>query len=105
MAAFVDLKAVPTIEKSEKESMNPMFLRPVDDLELTVRAANCLKAESIFYIGDLVQRTEAELLKTPNLGKKSLNEIKDVLSARSLSLGMSIKNWPPVSFNRDNEHH
>ena len=68
----------------------------MDDLELTVRSANCLKAESIYYIGDLIQRTEVELLKTPNLGKKSLTEIKDVLASHSLSLGMRLENWPPA---------
>ena len=77
------------------------YLRPVDDLELTVRSANCLKAENIYYIGDLIQRTEVELLKTPNLGKKSLNEIKDVLAARGLSLGMRLENWPPASLKDD----
>jgi DNA-directed RNA polymerase subunit alpha len=77
-------------------------LRPVDDLELTVRSANCLKAESIYYIGDLIQRTEVELLKTPNLGKKSLTEIKDVLASHGLSLGMRLENWPPASL-RENE--
>ena len=71
-------------------------MRPVDDLELTVRSANCLKAENIYYIGDLIQRTEVELLKTPNLGKKSLTEIKDVLASRGLSLGMRLENWPPA---------
>ena len=76
---------------------DPVLMQPVEDLELTVRSANCLKAESIIYIGDLVQRTEVELLKTPNLGKKSLNEIKDVLAQRNLSLGMRVANWPPVS--------
>lgn len=95
LAAFVDLKAMPTIEKSEKESMNPLYVRPVDDLELTVRSANCLKAENIYYIGDLVQKTEADLLKTPNLGKKSLTEIQSVLASHGLSLGMAIDNWPP----------
>ncbi len=95
LAAFVDLKAMPTIEKSEKESMNPLYVRPVDDLELTVRSANCLKAENIYYIGDLVQKTEADLLKTPNLGKKSLTEIQSVLASHGLSLGMGIENWPP----------
>ena len=74
---------------------DPVLMQPVDDLELTVRSANCLKAESIIYIGDLVQRTEVELLKTPNLGKKSLTEIKDVLAQRGLSLGMRVANWPP----------
>jgi len=73
------------------------LLRPVEDLELTVRSANCLKAEDINYIGDLIQRSEMELLKTPNLGKKSLNEIKDVLAAHGLSLGMRLENWPPAS--------
>lgn len=74
---------------------DPVLMQSVDDLDLTVRSANCLKAENIVYIGDLVQRTEVELLKTPNLGKKSLNEIKDVLSQRGLTLGMRVANWPP----------
>ena len=82
--------------KAEKSGVDPVLLRPIDDLELTVRSANCLKAESIYYIGDLVQRTEVELLKTPNLGKKSLTEIKDVLGARGLSLGTKLENWPPA---------
>lgn len=103
LAAFVDLKAMPTIEKSEKESMNPLYLRPVDDLELTVRSANCLKAENIFYIGDLVQKTEADLLKTPNLGKKSLTEIQSVLLTHGLSLGMKIDSWPPA-FLKDTDY-
>lgn len=96
LAAFVDLEAEPVqkVQSSDSE-LNPVLLRPVDDLELTVRAANCLKAENIFYIGDLVQRSENDLLKTPNLGKKSLTEIKSVLSSRGLSLGMDIENWPP----------
>ena len=81
--------------------VNLILLRPVDDLELTVRSANCLKAETIHYIGDLVQRTEVELLKTPNLGKKSLTEIKDVLASRGLSLGMRLENWPPASIAED----
>ena len=75
--------------------IDPILLRPVDDLELTVRSANCLKAENIYLIGDLIQRTEVELLKTPNLGKKSLTEIKDVLALRGLSLGLRLENWPP----------
>ncbi len=83
--------------EEEKPEFDPILLRPVDDLELTVRSANCLKAEAIHYIGDLVQRTEVELLKTPNLGKKSLTEIKDVLASRGLSLGMRLENWPPAS--------
>jgi len=76
--------------------VDPLLLRPIDDLELTVRSANCLKAESIYYIGDLIQKTEVELLKTPNLGKKSLTEIKEVLAQRGLSLGMKLENWPPA---------
>ena len=83
-------------QRAEKApAVDPVLLRPVDDLELTVRSANCLKAENIMLIGDLVQRTEVELLKTPNLGKKSLTEIKDVLAMRGLSLGMKLENWPP----------
>jgi DNA-directed RNA polymerase subunit alpha len=81
--------------QSAEPAVDPVLLRPVDDLELTVRSANCLKAENIFLIGDLIQRTEVELLKTPNLGKKSLTEIKDVLATRGLSLGMRLENWPP----------
>jgi len=83
------------LTETEKPQFDPILLRPVDDLELTVRSANCLKAENIFLIGDLIQRTEVELLKTPNLGKKSLTEIKDVLANRGLSLGMRLENWPP----------
>lgn len=98
LEAFVDLRDVRQPEvKEEKPEFDPILLRPVDDLELTVRSANCLKAEAIHYIGDLVQRTEVELLKTPNLGKKSLTEIKDVLASRGLSLGMRLENWPPAS--------
>ncbi|UVK77280.1 MAG: RNA polymerase subunit alpha [Sodalis sp. Fle] len=98
LEAFVDLRDVCQPEvKEEKPEFDPILLRPVDDLELTVRSANCLKAESIHYIGDLVQRTEVELLKTPNLGKKSLTEIKDILASRGLSLGMRLENWPPAS--------
>ena len=85
----------------EEDEVDPILLRPVDDLELTVRSANCLTAENIYYIGDLVQRTEVELLKTPNLGKKSLTEIKDVLASRGLSLGMRLDNWPPASLRND----
>ncbi len=98
ISIFVDLKSpdARTEEKREPE-MDPLLLRPVDDLELTVRSANCLKAENIFYIGDLIQRTEFELLKTPNLGKKSLTEIKDVLAQHGLSLGMKLENWPPAT--------
>ena len=90
---------VPGVTQGRPQ-MDPLYLRPVDDLELTVRSANCLKAESIYYIGDLVQRTENELLKTPNLGRKSLNEIKEVLAARGLTLGMKLENWPPAGLER-----
>ena len=101
LAAFVDLDSELLREPiKQEEEFDPILLRPVEDLELTVRSANCLKAENIHYIGDLVQRAESDLLKTPNLGKKSLNEIKDILSARGLSLGMHLANWPP-SFLRD----
>jgi len=95
LAAFVDLQSAPLVqEKSLREdAVNPIFQRPVDDLELTVRSANCLKAENIFFIGDLVQRTEGDLLKTPNLGKKSLTEIKNVLAAHGLALGTKIEGW------------
>ncbi|AAO89821.1 DNA-directed RNA polymerase subunit alpha [Coxiella burnetii] len=97
LAAFVDLKQESDRDGGGKEGkVNPLLLRPVEDLELTVRAANCLKAESINYIGDLVQCTENDLLKTPNLGKKSLLEIKSVLAQKGLSLGMDLKGWPPA---------
>ena len=83
------------IEEKEEAKIDPIMLRPVDELELTVRSANCLKAENIHYIGDLVTRMESDLLRTPNLGKKSLNEIKEVLLSRGLSLGLILDNWPP----------
>ena len=99
LSVFVDFEKVheQAAEEAvvEEETFDPVLLRPVDDLELTVRSANCLKAENIFYIGDLIQRTEVELLKTPNLGKKSLTEIKDILAMKGLSLGMRLENWPP----------
>jgi len=88
------------VEVKSAPQVDPVLLRPVDDLELTVRSANCLKAENIFYIGDLIQRTENELLKAPNLGRKSLNEIKDVLATRGLTLGMKLENWPPVGLEK-----
>jgi DNA-directed RNA polymerase subunit alpha len=98
LRVFVDFKARTEIVEEEKsQEIDPVLLRPIDDLELTVRSANCLKAESILYIGDLVQRTEVELLKTPNLGKKSLTEIKDVLAQHELSLGTKLENWPPAA--------
>lgn len=87
-------------QQAQTPQVDPILLRPVDDLELTVRSANCLKAENIYYIGDLIQRTENELLKTPNLGRKSLNEIKEVLAARGLTLGMKLENWPPAGLDK-----
>jgi DNA-directed RNA polymerase subunit alpha len=102
LSVFVDLQGDEQEEPDKAESeIDPILMRPVDDLELTVRSANCLKAENIYYIGDLIQRTEVELLKTPNLGKKSLTEIKDVLGTHGLSLGMRLENWPPVSLHED----
>jgi DNA-directed RNA polymerase subunit alpha len=102
VVVFVDLESEKEPEPEEHEDeIDPILLRPVDDLELTVRSANCLKAENIYYIGDLIRRTEVELLKTPNLGKKSLTEIKDVLASRGLSLGMRLENWPPSSLRGD----
>lgn len=96
LSVFVDLSGKQDAAPATPEmKIDPILLSPVDDLELTVRSANCLKAESIYYVGDLIQRTEVELLKTPNLGKKSLTEIKDVLASRGLSLGMRLENWPP----------
>jgi len=104
LAVFVDLENEEVVaEERVEEEIDPILLRPVDDLELTVRSANCLKAENIYYIGDLIQRTEVELLKTPNLGKKSLTEIKDVLASRGLSLGMHLENWPPASLRNDDK--
>ncbi|MGB0957441.1 MAG: DNA-directed RNA polymerase subunit alpha [Litorivicinus sp.] len=97
LSVFVNFENEVAPQAEEKgEEIDPILLRPVDDLELTVRSANCLKAENILYIGDLIQRTEVELLKTPNLGKKSLTEIKDVLASRGLSLGSRLDNWPPA---------
>lgn len=97
LSSFAELRVEQFESKSEKpDAIDPALMRTVDDLELTVRAANCLKAENICYIGDLVQRAESDLLKTPNLGKKSLNEIKSVLQSRGLSLGMAIPGWPPA---------
>ena len=96
LSVFVDLQGKEEVKTEQPEAdVDPILLRPVDDLELTVRSANCLKAESIYFIGDLIQRTEVELLKTPNLGKKSLTEIKDVLASRGLSRGMRHGNLPP----------
>ncbi|MFA7680392.1 MAG: DNA-directed RNA polymerase subunit alpha C-terminal domain-containing protein, partial [Pigmentiphaga sp.] len=103
LSVFAALEgSTETIEAPSRGTpqIDPILLRPVDDLELTVRSANCLKAENIYYIGDLIQRTENELLKTPNLGRKSLNEIKEVLAARGLTLGMKLENWPPLGLER-----
>jgi DNA-directed RNA polymerase subunit alpha len=101
LSVFADLEGTaPIIEMSATQTIDPVLLRPVDDLELTVRSANCLKAENIYYIGDLIQRTETELLKTPNLGRKSLNEIKEVLASRGLTLGMKLENWPPAGLEK-----
>lgn len=101
LSVFADLEGteVPEVKQSTV-TIDPVLLRPVDDLELTVRSANCLKAENIYYIGDLIQRTETELLKTPNLGRKSLNEIKEVLASRGLTLGMKLENWPPAGLEK-----
>jgi DNA-directed RNA polymerase subunit alpha len=102
LAVFAQLEGLDIETLSQSQAVrstgqfDPVLLRPVDELELTVRSANCLKAENIFYIGDLIQRTENDLLKTPNLGRKSLNEIKEVLAARGLTLGMKLDNWPPI---------
>lgn len=104
LTVFVDLQGDEQEEQVKAEAeIDPILLRPVDDLELTVRSANCLKAENIYYIGDLIQRTEVELLKTPNLGKKSLTEIKDVLGSHGLSLGMRLENWPPAHMKDDHK--
>ena len=101
LSVFADLEgtALP-VEHQKSVQVDPLLLRPVDDLELTVRSANCIKAENIYYIGDLIQRTENELLKTPNLGRKSLNEIKEVLASRGLTLGMKLENWPPAGLDK-----
>jgi DNA-directed RNA polymerase subunit alpha len=93
-------EALIDLASGRAPQIDPILMRPVDDLELTVRSANCLKAENIYYIGDLIQRTENELLKTPNLGRKSLNEIKEVLATRGLTLGMKLENWPPAGLER-----
>ncbi len=95
-------KALEAAGAASAQQFDPILLRPVDDLELTVRSANCLKAENIYYIGDLIQRSETELLKTPNLGRKSLNEIKEVLAARGLTLGMKLESWPPAELDGRN---
>ncbi len=104
LTVFVDLQGQDEAAAGYAEAqIDPILMRPVDELELTVRSANCLKAESINYIGDLVQRTEVELLRTPNLGKKSLTEIKEVLESHDLALGMRLENWPPPSLRPEEE--
>jgi DNA-directed RNA polymerase subunit alpha len=104
LSVFVDLQGQDDGAGTATENLiDPILLRPVDELELTVRSANCLKAENIMYIGDLVQRTEVELLRTPNLGKKSLTEIKEVLEGHGLGLGMRLENWPPASLRPEHE--
>ena len=101
LSVFASLEGTAISSDAPKSSsVDPLLLRPVDDLELTVRSANCLKAENIYYIGDLIQRSENELLKTPNLGRKSLNEIKEVLASRGLTLGMKLENWPPAGLEK-----
>jgi DNA-directed RNA polymerase subunit alpha len=101
---FVELSGQDEADAEGAESqIDPLLLRPVDELELTVRSANCLKAENINYIGDLIQRTEVELLRTPNLGKKSLTEIKEVLESHGLALGMRVENWPPQILAQDDD--
>jgi DNA-directed RNA polymerase subunit alpha len=105
LAVFAQMEPrdlIDVIDPGQREQRNidPILLRPVDELELTVRSANCLKAENIYYIGDLIQRTETELLKTPNLGRKSLNEIKEVLASRGLTLGARLENWPPQGLDK-----
>jgi DNA-directed RNA polymerase subunit alpha len=98
LSSFVDFTVIeePVVQQ-EEATIDPALLQAIDELDLTVRSANCLKAENIYYVGDLIQRSEMELLKTPNLGKKSLTEIKDVLASKGLSLGMHLDNWPPAS--------
>jgi len=100
--AQLDVNDIPAFDAPQQRNtqFDPILLRPVDELELTVRSANCLKAENIYYIGDLIQRTETELLKTPNLGRKSLNEIKEVLASRGLTLGARLENWPPQGLDK-----
>lgn len=101
LSVFANLESALTeVEVKQAPQVDPVLLRPVDDLELTVRSANCLKAENIYYIGDLIQRGENELLKAPNLGRKSLNEIKDVLASKGLTLGMKLENWPPAGLEK-----
>ena len=96
IAMFVGLSSEDNGDLRAEEQVDPILLRPIEDLELTVRSTNCLKAEEISHVGDLVQRTEVELLKTPNLGRKSLTEIKMILASHGLALGTFLDNWPPL---------
>lgn len=101
LAVFVDLQArEESTRKGESGKVDPSLLKPIEDLELTVRSTNCLKAEDIHYVGDLVQRTETELMRTPNLGKKSLTEISEVLAEHGLKLGMTVEDWPPAELEK-----
>ena len=98
LSVFVNFEEPQAGVRSDEDSdleFNPLLLKKVDELELSVRSANCLKNDNIVYIGDLIQKTEAEMLRTPNFGRKSLNEIKEVLSSMGLHLGMEIVDWPP----------
>jgi DNA-directed RNA polymerase subunit alpha len=98
LSIFVNFEEPESAKVGEIDSgleFNPLLLKKVDELELSVRSANCLKNDNIVYIGDLIQKTEAEMLRTPNFGRKSLNEIKEVLSGMGLHLGMDVESWPP----------
>ena len=98
LAVFVNFEEPDSVSRKEEQDdleFNPLLLKKVDELELSVRSANCLKNDNIVYIGDLIQKTEAEMLRTPNFGRKSLNEIKEVLSTMGLHLGMDVPDWPP----------
>jgi len=98
LSIFVNFEEPESAKAGEIDAgleFNPLLLKKVDELELSVRSANCLKNDNIVYIGDLIQKTEAEMLRTPNFGRKSLNEIKEVLSGMGLHLGMEVENWPP----------
>ncbi|MBP9743579.1 MAG: DNA-directed RNA polymerase subunit alpha, partial [Burkholderiales bacterium] len=108
LLVFAGLEHMPEVETvthklskvKEEPEVDPMFLELVDNLELTVRSANCLKHLDINYLGDLVKMSEGDLLRTPNLGKKSLTEIREILDARGLKLGMDLENWPPASIKK-----
>ena len=98
LSIFVNFDEPESASRADEDDgleFNPLLLKKVDELELSVRSANCLKNDNIVYIGDLIQKTEAEMLRTPNFGRKSLNEIKEVLSGMGLHLGMDVEEWPP----------